>query len=130
MPGPKTHERPLSPHLQVYRLPMTAIMSILHRMTGATLVIGFLLVAWWLVAAALSEGAYNVARNFAVSPLGLFMLFGWTVAIYYHLFNGIRHMIWDTVHLFKLRNAYIAGYVVLALTVFCSVATWYCAYYH
>jgi succinate dehydrogenase / fumarate reductase cytochrome b subunit len=130
MPGPKTHERPLSPHLQIYRWQLTMALSILHRMTGAALTVGVLLVAWWLIAAAAGEGAYNIAHGFIRSPIGLLMLFGWTVAIYYHLFNGIRHLIWDTVHLFKLRNAYLSGYIVLVLTAFCSIATWYCAYYY
>lgn len=128
MSSPKTHERPLSPHLQVYRPQLTSVTSILHRMTGAALAVGTLMIVWWLVAAALGEGAYNIARNFAASPLGLFMIFGWTASMYYHLFNGIRHLIWDMGYLFKLRNAYLAGYAVLALTAICTLATLACAY--
>lgn len=124
----RTPQRPLSPHLQVYRPQLTSITSILHRITGAALAAGFLLIAWWLLAAAIGEEAYNAARAFATSPLGLFMLFGWTIALFYHMLNGIRHLIWDTVHLFKLRNAYIAGYIVLALTVILTLMTWYSAY--
>jgi succinate dehydrogenase / fumarate reductase cytochrome b subunit len=120
--------RPLSPHLQVYKPQLTSMMSILHRITGASLCVGTLMLAWWLVAAMLGEGAYNTAMNFAKSPLGLFMLFGWSFCLYYHLFNGIRHLIWDTGYLFKIRNAYLAGYMVLALTFVCTAATWYCAY--
>jgi succinate dehydrogenase / fumarate reductase, cytochrome b subunit len=120
--------RPLSPHLQVYKPQMTTIMSILHRATGAALAVGALLITWWLVAAAIGPGAYDVARNFAASPLGLFMLFGWSFCLYYHLFNGIRHLIWDTGYLFKIKNAYAAGWVVLALTAACTILTWVCAY--
>jgi succinate dehydrogenase / fumarate reductase cytochrome b subunit len=120
--------RPLSPHLQVYRLPLLAIMSVLHRMTGVALSIGGLLIAWWLVALSISEEAYNVARDFAASPLGLFMIFGWTVALYYHLFNGIRHLIWDTARMLSLRGAYRSGYAVLLFTVLATGATWFCAY--
>ncbi len=120
--------RPLSPHLQVYKPQLTSVMSILHRMTGAALAVGALIMVWWLAAAALGEGAYQGFANFAGSPLGLFMLFGWTFCFYYHLFNGIRHLIWDMVFLFKIENAYRAGYVVLALTAFATIATWVCAY--
>lgn len=124
MSSPKSHERPLSPHLQVYRPQLTSITSILHRVTGAVLVAGTVMVVWWLEAAAIGEIAYEGARSFAASPLGTFMLFGWSVALYYHLFNGIRHLIWDSVHLLELKNAYIAGYVVLALTVLATAITW------
>ncbi len=121
-------QRPLSPHLQIYRWQLTMAMSILHRITGVALSIGGLMVAWWLVAAELGEGPYNIARDFAASPLGLFMLFGWSFCLYYHLFNGIRHLLWDTVRLLKIENAYRAGYVVLLCTVLATAATWYCAY--
>jgi succinate dehydrogenase / fumarate reductase cytochrome b subunit len=122
-------KRPLSPHLQVYKPQLTSITSILHRVTGAALAVGTLMLAWWLIAAAMGEDAYNVVRAFTASPLGTFMLFGWSAALYYHLFNGIRHLIWDSVHLFKLKDAYAAGYLVLLLTVIFTGATWYCAYH-
>ncbi|MGB4107265.1 MAG: succinate dehydrogenase, cytochrome b556 subunit [Alphaproteobacteria bacterium] len=120
--------RPLSPHLQVYKLPLLANLSILHRMTGAALSIGGLMIAWWLVAAALGEDQYNIAMNFIRSPLGIFMMFGWSFSFYYHLFNGVRHLIWDTGRMFKLKHAYFSGYVVLLLTVLATAATWYDVY--
>lgn len=120
--------RPLSPHLQIYRWQLTMITSILHRITGAALCVGMLMLAWWLVAAMLGEGAYNTAMNFTRSPLGIFMMFGWSVALYYHLFNGIRHLIWDRVYLLKIENAYRAGYLVLLLTAIATAATWYDVY--
>ncbi len=121
-------QRPLSPHLQIYRWQLTMMLSIFHRITGVALSIGGLMVAWWLVAAMMGEDAYNVAKDFAASPLGLFMLFGWSVALYYHLFNGIRHLIWDTGRLLKITSAYRAGYLVLICTVLANAGTWYCAY--
>ncbi len=121
-------DRPLSPHLQVYKPQLTSVMSILHRITGVALGLGTLMVVWWLVAAAMGEGAYNIAKNFTATPLGLFMIFGWSVALYYHLFNGIRHLFWDMGYLFKIKNAYRAGYVVLLLTAAATASTWYCAY--
>lgn len=123
----KHAERPLSPHLQVYRPQLTSVLSILHRAAGVALALGSLLVVWWLVAAAAGPQAYGVAQRFAASPLGLFMIFGWSVALFYHLCNGIRHLIWDTGRLFKIENAYRAGYMVLLATAVLTGAAWYCA---
>lgn len=125
---PANSNRPLSPHLQVYKLPLLANLSILHRMTGAALSIGGLMIAGWLVAAALGEEQYNIAMNFIRSPLGIFMMFGWSFCFYYHLFNGVRHLVWDTGRLFKLKEAYTSGYAVLILTVLATAATWYDVY--
>lgn len=117
-------ERPLSPHLQVYRLPMTAKMSIMHRMTGVILMGGMVLIAAWLVAAAMGEESYNTLMGWVRHPLGVIVLFGWSLAFYYHLCNGIRHLIWDTGHLFKLRDANLAGWIVLVATAALQWATW------
>lgn len=117
--------RPLSPHLQVYRLPMTAKMSITHRMTGVILMGGLLLMAGWLIAAALGPEYYDVALAFAGSPLGKFVLFGWSAAFYYHLCNGIRHLFWDMGYLFKLTAANAAGWIVLLATALLTIGTWF-----
>ncbi len=121
-------ERPLSPHLLIYKPQMTSMLSIMHRATGVALMAGTLMVAWWLIAAATSENAYNIAQNFAESPLGTFMIFGWSVALFYHMSNGIRHLFWDMGYLFKIENAYKAGYFVLFLTVLLTGITWFAAY--
>ena len=120
------NKRPLSPHLQVYRPQMTSVTSILHRVTGVALTVGLTMFAWWLVAAAIGPEAYDTFMNFAGSTLGKLLLFGWTLAFYYHLANGIRHLIWDTGLLFKIENAYRAGYVVLLITALLTGMTWYC----
>ncbi len=125
--APKTAARPLSPHLQVYRPQLTSMTSILHRVTGAALAVGTLMVVWMLLAAATGMGAWITFQNFAASPLGLLMLFGWTVALYYHLCNGIRHLLWDMGYLFAIKDAYRAGYIVLALTFVLTVLTWWIA---
>ena len=122
------NKRPLSPHLEIYKPQMTSVLSILHRACGAALTLGTFLVAWWLIAAATGEQAYNVARDFAASPLGTFMIFGWSVALFYHLSNGVRHLIWDTGYLFKITNAYKAGYIVLASTAVLTAGAWYCSF--
>ncbi len=123
----KHPNRPLSPHLQVYRPQMTTVLSILHRATGLALALGSLLVVWWLVAAASGPDTYGTAQRFAASPLGLFMIFGWSVSLFYHLCNGIRHLFWDTGRLFEIKNAYRAGYAVLLATAILTAGTWYCA---
>ncbi len=123
-------KRPLSPHLQVYKPQMTSVLSIFHRMAGVVLAIGTMMVVWWLVAAAISEEAYDAAMSFARHPLGLFMMFGWSVALFYHMSNGMRHLLWDMGYLFKIENAYKAGYLVLLSTAILTAGTWYCAYTH
>lgn len=120
----KTTKRPLSPHLQVYKPQMTSVMSILHRMTGAANAIGLLLFSWWLMAAAGGFDSYNYFIAFITSPFGLFLLFGWTVSVAFHLCNGIRHLIWDTGKLFEIKNAYRAGYIVLGATVILTILIW------
>ncbi len=119
-------QRPLSPHLQVYRPQLTSVTSILHRATGAGLSVGLVFFTWWLVAAASGPEAYGVFTSFCGSLLGIALLFGWSLAFYYHLANGIRHLIWDSGRLFKIKNAYAAGYFVLFFTVAMTALTWVC----
>ena len=88
--------RPLSPHLQIYRPMLTMMMSIVHRITGAALYVGTLLLAWWLIAAASGPNAYAVFQSVASSVIGRVVLFGYTWALIHHMLGGIRHLIWDT----------------------------------
>jgi succinate dehydrogenase / fumarate reductase cytochrome b subunit len=90
-----TVERPLSPHLQVYRLTLTMVMSGLHRITGVALYIGTLLLVWWLLAAATSK-SFEVVNGFFGSWFGSLILFGYTWALIHHLVGGLRYLIWDT----------------------------------
>jgi len=89
-------ERPLSPHLTIYRLTLTMIMSIVHRITGAALYVGTLLVAWWLIAAASGPNGYATVQWFMGSWIGRLMLFGYTWALIHHMLSGLRYLIWDT----------------------------------
>ncbi len=91
-------ERPLSPHLQVYRLTLTMVMSIVHRITGAALYFGTLLLAWWLVAASYGPPAYADVEWFMGSIVGRLILFGYTWALIHHMLGGLRYLIWDTGH--------------------------------
>jgi len=91
----KLVRRPLSPHLQVYRWPVSMALSISHRVTGVGLSVGALLMTWWLVAAAASEPAFATVQGFLGSGFGVFLLVCWAAALLLHLFQGIRHLAWD-----------------------------------
>lgn len=116
--------RPLSPHLQIYRWPVSMATSILHRVTGIAVGVGTLLLTWWLIAAAASDDAFATVQRFIGSIIGLLLLFGWTVALVYHFFNGIRHLLWDAGIGFEKRTYYLSSWGVFAATGFCSVLIW------
>lgn len=118
-----TSPRPLSPHLSIFRPLITMVMSIVHRITGGALYFGMVLLAWWLMAAASSPGAFETANGFFGSWFGLLILFGFTWALLHHLLGGIRHLIWDAGagYSYAARNnlswATLIGSVVLTLLV-------------
>jgi succinate dehydrogenase / fumarate reductase, cytochrome b subunit len=93
--APRRAERPLSPHLQIYRPMLTMMMSIVHRITGAANYFGVIILAWWLNAAAGPNG-YAKFQSFAGSWIGRLILFGYTWSVIHHMLGGIRHLIWDT----------------------------------
>ena len=117
-------QRPLSPHLQVYRPQLTSVLSILHRLTGVTLAGGTLLLTWWLVAAARGPDAYLVVAAFYRSWFGHLVLLGFAWALMYHLCNGIRHLAWDAGYGFELRHAYASGRVVVAASFILTALAW------
>jgi succinate dehydrogenase / fumarate reductase cytochrome b subunit len=116
--------RPVSPHLQVYRWQLTSVLSILHRAAGVALSVGAILLVAWLVAAAAGESAYSAMQRFLGSWLGLLLLFGWSAALFYHLCNGIRHLAWDTGYGFDLRTTYISGWLVVGGTIVLTAIAW------
>ena len=117
-----TRERPLSPHLQVYKWQITMTMSILHRVTGMTLVVGAFALAWWLLAVAAGGEHYANAAACLASPFGQFALFGFSLALVYHLLNGIRHLLWDAGIGFEIPEFYASGWTVVVLTVVLTAA--------
>jgi len=117
-------QRPLSPHLQIYKWQMTMATSILHRISGFGLSLGLVLFAAWLWGAAYSPELLSCVNGFAQSIVGVLMLAGWSFAFYYHLANGIRHLIWDTGRMMKIEDAYKGGYAVLGFTLSATFGTW------
>jgi succinate dehydrogenase / fumarate reductase cytochrome b subunit len=119
-------ERPLSPFMfpTWYRFQITSALSILHRLTGLALAVGSILLAWWLVSVAAGGESFAWTHAFIASPIGLLLLFGWSIAFFYHLCNGVRHLAWDAGYGFELRSAYRSGYGVLAATVVLTLITW------
>jgi succinate dehydrogenase / fumarate reductase cytochrome b subunit len=115
--------RPLSPHLQVYKMTLTFLMSGFHRVTGIGLYFGILLLAWWLIAAASGPNAYANVEWFMGSLIGRLVLFGYTWALLHHTIGGIRHLIWDNLSGFEpaeremLALATIVGSASLTLVV-------------
>lgn len=121
-------ERPLSPHLQVYRLPLTAIASITHRITGVGLGFGTVLLAWWLIAAASGPDAYAGFQWFIGSIVGLILLFGFTWALMFHLLNGLRHLFWDAGWGFDPALSERISVFVVGGSVILTVIVWAAAY--
>lgn len=99
--------RPLSPHIQIYRWTLTMMLSILHRATGVALYAGSALLAWWLMATASGPEAYALVRDISDSWIGRLVLFGYSWALFHHMFGGVRHFIWDTGRGFDLKNVEI-----------------------
>lgn len=116
--------RPLSPHLTIYRWQLTSmVMSITHRATGVALSFGLIFFALWLWAAAYDAETFATWQEFYASSLGIIMLAGWLFSLYFHSFNGIRHLFWDAVLGFALKNSDRSGIAVLLLTVVATALT-------
>lgn len=116
--------RPLSPHLSVYRWPITMTLSILHRVTGIGMSVGLVFLAAWLMQTAAGPEEYQYFRVGMASVLGKAMLIGWTFAFFLHLGNGIRHLIWDTGRGFEIRHANAGAWAVLILAVLLTALFW------
>ena len=119
------NKRPLSPHLQVYKPQLTSVLSIMHRMTGAALVVGSLVLVWWVMALALGPDSYGFFVNFIRSWFGNVLLMGWAFCFYYHLANGLRHLYWDMGKGYDLPTTYRTGWFVLAASLLATGLTFY-----
>jgi succinate dehydrogenase / fumarate reductase cytochrome b subunit len=118
----------LSPHLQVYSPQLTSMLSISHRITGAALAVGTILLVGWLWSAAYSPDCFAGISGFLNSILGRLMLFGWSFAFYFHLCNGLRHLFWDIGKGFELPDAYRSGHIVIVASIVLTGITWIIAF--
>jgi succinate dehydrogenase / fumarate reductase cytochrome b subunit len=119
-------QRPLSPHLGVYKFMYTMSLSILHRITGCVATVGFIAFVWWLMALASGPEAYAAAMRCLGSPLGKLLLVGFTFSFIYHFCNGIRHLVWDTGRGLERAQARRSGAVVILVAlIFTAVVVWY-----
>jgi succinate dehydrogenase / fumarate reductase cytochrome b subunit len=116
--------RPLSPHLQVYRWQLTSVLSVLHRATGIALSVGVLYLALWVICASGGANTYAQFQGFNGSILGRIVLGGWLFCLFYHLFNGIRHLFWDAGYGFEIKDAYRTGSIVVAASLVATLAAW------
>lgn len=117
-------KRPLSPHLQIYRPQITSVLSISHRFSGAVLAAGLLLLVYWLAALASGEAAYAAALGvLGAWPVKVILFLG-TLAFFYHLCNGIRHLWWDSGRGFEIPQIYASGWAVVIVSISLTVAAW------
>ena len=116
-------DRPLSPHLQIYRPQMTSMSSILTRITGNALIVGALMVVWWLLAAATGPEAFATADGFVSSWLGRLIQLGSVWALWYHALAGIRHLYWDTGRGLELETAEKLGWACIGGSVVLTILT-------
>ena len=116
--------RPLSPHLQVWRWHVTMLTSILTRATGVALYVGALILAGWAVALAAGEDAFIAYTGMLGTPLGLLVMFGLTLALYFHLAAGIRHLFWDAGTGLAPKTADLTGVASIGFAVVATIATW------
>ncbi len=120
-------ERPLSPHLQVYRPQLTSVLSISHRVTGVVNAVGAALFVLWLVAAASGPERFANAMSIVGSVPGRILMFAWTYTVLYHLCNGIRHLFWDAGKGFELKTAYASGWTVVGVSIVLTLLVWVAA---
>jgi succinate dehydrogenase / fumarate reductase cytochrome b subunit len=118
--------RPTSPHALIYRWQIGNTLSILHRLTGAALSLGLLVLSYWFVSLAGGPGSYATATRLLVSPLGLALLLAWTFSFLYHLLNGVRHLFWDAGRGFERTQRHLSGWLAVlgAVALTLCVAAW------
>ncbi len=126
--GGQPGNRPLSPHLQVYKPQITSVLSIFHRMTGVALAVGTLVLVWWLAAAAAGGETFANAQSVIGAWYGRLLLFGWSFALFYHLCNGIRHLCWDMGRGYELETVAKSGWAVVVCAVGLTLVAWVWGY--
>ena len=117
--------RPLSPHLSIHKKVLTAVFSIFHRLTGIFLTLGSLLLVFWFLSISIGENFYNYFQIISSNFIFKVILFFWTLALFYHLFNGIRYLFWSFSLGMELKTVYRSGYIVSLLTFIATIIVWY-----
>lgn len=123
-----TRNRPVSPHLQVYKPQITSVLSITHRITGVVLCFGAVLLTYWLMAATYGPDVFATAQAILGSWIGRLVLLGVVFSLWYHLANGIRHLAWDAGWGFELTQLRASGLTVVAVAVILTVLTFVAVY--
>ena len=118
-------ERPISPHLHVYKPQITSVLSIFHRITGVALTFGLILLVVWIFTLSLGEKYFEYFSIFTKSWFGLLILFGFTFALNYHFCNGIRHLFWDAGYGYEIETVYKSGLAVLVVSCSLTILIWY-----
>jgi succinate dehydrogenase / fumarate reductase cytochrome b subunit len=121
----KSQQRPLSPHLQIYKPQMTSVLSIGGRIMGAGLFVGSFMLVWWIAALAIGPHAYEIFMTFIHSWMGIILCTGWAFAFYYYVANGIRHLFWDLGYGYDLKTVYKTGWTVVIFSLIATAATFY-----
>ncbi len=120
----KLVRRPMSPHLGVYRLQLSMVLSGLNRISGIVTSLGTLLLVWWLVAAASGPKPFDTVQHVVANPLGMIVLFGWTLALVFHTVGGLRHLAWDAGYGFAKDVFNRTGPIVIAVSVVLTLLIW------
>ena len=117
--------RPLSPHLSIHKKVLTAVFSIFHRLTGIFLTIGSFFLVFWFLSVLIGENFYNYFQIISSNFIFKVILFFWTLAFFYHLFNGIRYLFWSFSLGMELKTVYLSGYIIALLTIIATFIVWY-----
>ena len=121
----KNKNRPVSPHLQIYKPQITSILSISHRFTGIILYLSTFLISFWLFCSAFINDLKIVLDDFLFSSVGKIFLFFITLSFIYHFLNGLRHLIWDLGYGFNIKNVYLTGFLIIILTLSINIYIWF-----
>ena len=119
---------PVSPNIQIYSPQLTSVLSFTHRVTGVLVSLAAVGLVTWLIAGAVGPDAYAAVQGAIFTWIGQIVLFVFTFAFFMHLCGGIRHLVWDTVHAFELRQVYLGGWLAVAASVVLTIITWVVAY--
>ena len=117
--------RPLSPHLSIHKKVLTAVFSIFHRLTGIFLTIGSFFLVFWFLSVLIGENFYNYFQIIFSNFIFKIILFFWTLAFFYHLFNGIRYLFWSFSLGMELKTVYLSGHIIALLTIIATIIVWY-----